>query len=415
MNKSLKEAIKKGLALIGVNPKKITKLYRRYRQISGHEVAYNVNQTSYEKYCLLQYIVQPFLDNNGYAQNSHQNQWQVVALAEEIGKFGYNVDVRNWDDRISRLKNYYDLVIDIYPGFNDTYRERMKSGCRRIAYLTGMNPSVANRNEQMRLNDLLERRGTVLPSERQTAPLSRDIEAFDAFFYIGNLYNLESFDEFHLPPVYFIRNTGYSFLFSIGTERKNPKNFLFFASSGQVHKGLDLLLEIFSKKGFPFELYVCSNFESEEAFCEVYKKELFSTPNIHPVGFIDIMSEKFCELAKICSFALLPSCSEARAGSVLTVMSAGIIPIVSRECGFEDDEVIQLPDCKLETIEEAVRCFGEKDTAWIEKESNHVRQIVRERYSNDVFMQSVRDALQNVIEKKPKFKRAFIGRDNDRV
>ena len=166
-----------------------------------------------------------------------------------------------------------------------------------------------------------------------------------------------------------------------------------------MHKGLDLLLEIFSKKGFPFELYVCSNFESEEAFCEVYKKELFSTSNIHPVGFIDIMSEKFREIAEICSFALLPSCSEARAGSVLTVMSAGIIPIVSRECGFEDDEVIQLRDCKLETIEEAIRYFGEKNDTWIERESNHVRHIVKERYSKENFVQSVHNALQKVIGK----------------
>lgn len=399
MKKGLKEAIKKGLALIGVNPKKITKLYRRYRQISGHEVAYNVNQTSYEKYCLLQYIVQPFLDNNGYAQNSHQNQWQVVALAEEIGRFGYNVDVRNWDDRISRLKNRYDLVIDIHPGLNDTYRERLNPGYCRIAYMTGMNTRISNQNEQIRLDEVAKRRGISLPAERISKLLDRDIENFDAFFCIGNSYNLESYDEFLLPPVYFIKNTGYTFPFTINTENKNPKNFLFFASSGQVHKGLDLLLEIFSKKGFPFELYVCSNFESEEAFCEVYKKELFSTSNIHPVGFIDIMSEKFREIAEICSFALLPSCSEARAGSVLTVMSAGIIPIVSRECGFEDDEVIQLRDCKLETIEEAIRYFGEKNDTWIERESNHVRHIVKERYSKENFVQSVHNALQKVIGK----------------
>lgn len=367
--------------------------------MSGHEVAYNVNQTSYEKYCLLQYIVEPFLDNDEYAQNSHQNQWQVKALAEEIGRFGYNVDVRNWDDRISRLKNRYDLVIDIHPGLNDTYRERLNPGCCRIAYMTGMNTSVSNQNEQMRLDAVAKRRGISLPAERISKLLDRDIENFDAFFCIGNSYNLESYNEFLLPPVYFIKNTGYTFPFTINTENKSPKNFLFFASSGQVHKGLDLLLEIFSKKGFPFELYVCSNFKSEEAFCELYKQELFSTPNIHPVGFIDIMSEKFRELAEICSFALLPSCSEARAGSVLTVMSAGIIPIVSRECGFEDDEVIQLRDCNLETIEEAIRYFGEKNDTWIERESNHARHIVKERYSKENFIHSVHDALQKVIGK----------------
>ena len=392
--------IKKGLTLLGVNPRKIAEIYWHYRQMREYEVAYNVNQTNYEKHCLLQYIVQPFLDNNEYAKNSHQNQWQVVALAEEIGKFGYNIDVRNWDDRINRLKNRYDLVIDICPGVNDTYNEQMKSGCCRIAYLTGMNPSVANRNEQMRLNELSERRGVLLPSERQPAPLTRDIEKFDAFFYIGNLYNIKSYDEFCLPPVYFIKNTGYTFPFSIRFERKNPKKFLFLASSGQVHKGLDLLLEIFGKEGFPFELYVCSSFRSEETFCKVYKKELFSTPNIHAVGFVDIMGEQFHEIAETCSFVLLPSCSEGIAGSVLTAMSAGIIPIVSRECGFENDEVIHLKDCEIESIKTAIRYYGGKNNEWVIKESERVQNLVKERYSEKGFILSIRCALDEVLRSR---------------
>ena len=414
MNKNLKQMIKKGLALVGANPQKVAKLYQQYRQIRGYRVVYNVNETDYEKNCLLQYIVQPFLDNNVHTQNSHQNQWQVVALAETIGKFGYNVDVRDWDDRISRLKRYYDLVIDIYPGYNNTYKGQMKSGCYRIAYLTGMNPSVANQNEQMRLDALLKRKGVALPNERQTEALSRDIETFDAFFYIGNSYNLESFDEFRLPPVYFIKNTGYTFPFTIKTENKDAWKFLFFASSGQVHKGLDLLLEIFGQKDFPFELYICSTFQSEKEFCELYKKELFHTPNIHAVGFVDIMGEQFREISEKCSFTILPSCSEGVAGSVLTAMSAGIIPIVSRECGFEDDEVVQLRDCELNTIEAAIRYYGEKDITWIEKESYRVRQIVKDRYSGEAFVQSVRDALQNVLGKKQNQK-AFTGGYNDRV
>ena len=142
------------------------------------------------------------------------------------------------------------------------------------------------------------------------------------------------------------------------------------------------------------------DFLSEGAFCKAYEKELFNSLNIHPIGFVDIMSEQFRELAEQCSFALLPSCSEARAGAVLTAMSAGIIPIVSRECGFEDDEVIQLRDCELNTIEAAIRYYGEKDITWIEKESYRVRQIVKDRYSGESFIQSVRDALQNVLGKR---------------
>ena len=389
----MRKIIKKILLLVGIEPKKVLKFYRN---LAGNVVVYNVNKTNYEKNALIQYIVQPFMENNR-GENSHQNQWQVKVLADEIGKLNYNVDVRAIDDHASRLKNNYDLVLDIHPGFNDTYKGNMNPGCIRIAYLTGMNPSVANQNEQNRLDALALRKGIILPPERQTQPVSRDVEEFDAFFYIGNAYNIESYSEFVLPPVYFIKNNGYEFP-SLGSYgKKAPHKFLFFASSGQVHKGLDLLLDIFSKQGFPFDLYVCSGFCAEREFCEAYEKELFHTSNIHAVGFVDIMGKDFLEIVEKCSFVLLPSCSEGIAGSILTAMSAGVIPIVSKECGFEDDEVIHLQDCEPETIEEAVRFYSMKDISWIQVESERVRKIVQERYSRECFVQSVREALWQVV------------------
>ncbi|WP_314621158.1 hypothetical protein [uncultured Selenomonas sp.] len=54
----------------------------------------------------------------------------------------------------------------------------------------------------------------------------------------------------------------------------------------------------------------------------------------------------------------------------------------------------------METIEEAIRYYGEKDSEWIEQESIRVRQIVKDRYSRESFVQSVRAALQDVLGKK---------------
>jgi glycosyltransferase, group 1 family len=390
--KLMKRGVKAGLRTLGVDPRHITRMLCRLR---GRTIACNVNKTNYEKNCLLQYVAESFYLSPA-ERNTHQSQWQVMALAAEIGRFCYNVDVRDVDECRGLDKNY-DLVIDLHPGFNDTYKSYMKKNCRSIAYITGMNPSVANFNEQLRLDAVYERKGVRLPPERQVQLISREIELFNGVFFIGNAYNLNSFNEFLMPPTFFIKNTGYSFPISIDGKKRSPRKFLFFASNGQVHKGLDLLLEIFGQDGFPYELYICSGFREEPAFCKLYNRELFHTRNIRAIGFVDIMGDEFREIAQMCAFSVLPSCSEGIAGSVLTTMSAGLIPIVSKECGFEDDEVIHLQDCEMDTIEQAIRHYGERDIDWIRAESARVQAIVQERYSEEAFIRSVRQGLESVL------------------
>ena len=60
--------------------------------------------------------------------------------------------------------------------------------------------------------------------------------------------------------------------------KRDPKKFVFFGSLGAVHKGLDLLLEVFSRMTTDCKLYVCSGYEKEEDFCKLYHKELYETP-----------------------------------------------------------------------------------------------------------------------------------------
>ena len=176
----VKERIKRMMLLAHVDPVFIKKVYRVF--FKKKTVMYNVNKTNYNKKCLLQYIVSPFLVPVGTISESHQNQWQVSMLAKEIGSFGYDVDVRDFDST-EPLQNQYDMVVDIHPGCNDSYRDNMAPGCCRIAYLTGMNPRIANQNENKRLYDLENRRGVCLPKERQAVLVSNEIEQFDAFFY----------------------------------------------------------------------------------------------------------------------------------------------------------------------------------------------------------------------------------------
>ena len=119
-------------------------------------------------------------------------------------------------------------------------------------------------------------------------------------FFKGNQRNLSTYGENRPERVYFIKNSGYEFLTPMHFSSKRPCSFLFIASHGQVHKGLDLVLESFASRPY-LELFVCSMFGEEEDFCALYKRELYETPNIHPIGFVDIRGQLFRYIADRCS------------------------------------------------------------------------------------------------------------------
>lgn len=200
-----------------------------------------------------------------------------------------------------------------------------------------------------------------------------------------------------MPPTFRIYNTGYRFDWANYHATKDPHCFLFFGSDGMIHKGLDLLLELFAEELYDCTLFVCGRYENEKDFLEEYNKELFQTNNIIPVGFVDISTDKYKEISSRCAYSLLPSCAEACAGSVLTNMSSGIIPIVSKECGFDDDEVINMPNCRKETIRKYILDYSHKDSQWLEIKSRECMEIVKERYSDVAFTKSVEEAIDGVL------------------
>lgn len=357
----------------------------------------NVANTKLDKRCLLVYITEPFVMKN--LESVHQNVWQVKQMVEILSEYGYIVDVAHWSSRKLFLTKKYDLVINIVPTKYPEIKKHLKKNGKRIAYLTTSNPSFQNNAENKRISDLELRKGVKIITRRYDAPYTKDIENYNACFMIGNEYNWKTYiNEFKLKEPYYIKNTGHRQEYYFDENKKNKRSFLYFGSAGCVHKGLDLLLDVFSKENFPCELYVCGNFKNEKDLEQLYYKELYETKNIHPIGFVSIESDEFKELTEKCVYSIMPSCSEGLAGSVLTTMSAGLINICSRECGLEDDEVINLNDCSLETIEKTVLEYANKDDEWIKSESKRSYDVIHERYSKEKFVESLTKALDEVLK-----------------
>lgn len=366
------------------------------KNLLGKGIVKNYYHTSYQKNALLMYVEAPFLSEE--VNNAHQAYWQEIEIARILSKRGYNVDVIDYNNDLIHLNKDYDFVLDLIPGRNPVFRRHMAPGCKTVAYLTGSNATFQNQAERKRLDDLKKRRNVELMPRRQSPRLTKAIESYSACFMMGNEYNWKTYKEFNLGDPFYIRNTGFPQEYKFDRERKKANAFLFFGSSGQVHKGLDLLLEVFSEKDFPGELYVCGTFKSEKDFESCYRNELYNCKNIHAIGFVRIDSAEYKELTDICSYSIMPSCSEGQAGSVLTTMSSGLINVCSRECGFEDDEVIILDDCSIATIRDSVLQLINKSMDWIEGKSRQSYETVQTKYTKNDFINSVEKGLDGVLK-----------------
>jgi glycosyltransferase involved in cell wall biosynthesis len=323
----------------------------------------------------------------------HQNRFQAVSIARLLGERGFSVDVVRYRGHVPETSGGYDLVVDLHPGMTQVHA---RDAAVRIAYITGSNPAFSNKAEAKRVVDAVHRGRRGLLPRRQVPEFSEaDLGRCDAMFFIGSERNLATYSGLRLPPASFIRNFAYP-VPAIERTVTDPASFLFLASGGQVHKGLDLLLEVFSRNP-QWTLHVCSNFHEEPEFLRAYRRELFGTRNIIPHGFQKLDSEEFAAIARVCSHVVLPSCSEANAGSVISGMSAWLVPVVSRECGFDDSEVVRLPDCSMSAIEGVLASRASTNTSTLSESMNAARRRAETHYTPKRFCESLASALDATL------------------
>ncbi|HYJ32039.1 MAG TPA: hypothetical protein VE326_02350, partial [Candidatus Binatia bacterium] len=227
---------------------------------------------------LLLHVVELFRSKPG--RHAHQNVGQVHELSRALAERGFALDVADWFERRPILRGAYDLVIDLHPREPALYDAHLAPNAIRLSYIGGCNPSWSNAAERERLEALRARRGVSLEPRRQVPPFpARRFESFDAMLTFAGPTAIRTFDEFRLPPVHRLVNNGYEDLVPTSPDRRDPRCFLFLASLGQVHKGLDLLLEVFAARP-ALTLIVLSRFRQEPDFVDAYRRELFESANI---------------------------------------------------------------------------------------------------------------------------------------
>lgn len=363
------------------------KLVRGAWKVFGYPVVYDVVRGAGRsgKRALLVYLVEPFMfSEDARFFREHQNRQQNLVIADVVARFGYTVDVMNHDDMHSNPRHQYDLLVGMGMGAWRLACDLPKD-IPKVYLATGTQRDFNNEQELQRLDAVRRRRGCHLQPRRLAEFDPAKLSRFDAVACFGNSFTAATYDS-DCELIYPFNNYGYTDIEYVDKDFESAKrNFLYFGAGGQVHKGLDLLLEVFADEGHR-ELYVCGPFRREKDFTHCYRRELFDTQNIHPVGWVEVGSEQFAELARRCAYVILPSCAEASAGSVVVCMHAGLIPVVSKECGISTrDFGLTLRDCSITTIQATVRDLSRRATKWTKSTSRATRRAATKDYSVTAF------------------------------
>ena len=175
------------------------------------------------------------------------------------------------------------------------------------------------------------------------------------------------------------------------------KRYLWFGSGGLVRKGLDLALEAFA--GMPdHHLTICGPIKEEKDFEIAYYKELYETPNITTIGWVDVSKPEFLEITNRCIGVVFPSAAEGGGGSVITCMHAGLIPIVSYEASVDvDDEYgLVLKNCSIEEIQNSIRKISRLSEEKLKSMARKSWQFVRVNHTQQRFSEEYRKAIEKI-------------------
>jgi glycosyltransferase involved in cell wall biosynthesis len=346
---------------------------------------------------LLSYIIEPFfLSDDESVSNAHTHDGESLLMAQTFLDLGYAVDVIDYRDRIFAPKKNYSFFVGARTNFQ-RIAQLLDRKCVKIVHLETSHWLFNNSNSYRRCLDLQKRREVALKSFKWVEP-NWAIEFADYATIKGNKSTLSTYSYAQKPSFLTPNPTCRTYAWMEDKDYQACRNsFLWFGSEGMVHKGLDLVLEVFTETP-EFHLTVCGPLEAEEDFLIAYKKELFKTPNIHTKGWVDIDSPEFTEIRMKCIGLVYPSCAEGQAGSVVTCLQAGLIPIISYESGVNvNDFGFILKTCSKNEIKVLIKMVSNLSADELRLRSRKSWEFARANHTRERFSEEYRKIIEKII------------------
>jgi glycosyltransferase involved in cell wall biosynthesis len=332
---------------------------------------------------------------------SHEQYWKTIAMAQSFVDLGYNVDVIHTQNQQFIPWKRYDVIVD--TRFNlQRLHPYLDRDCIKILHCDTAHIVFHNAAEMGRILSLQERKGVTIPPSRFERP-NLGAEYADYITTCGNEFTMRTY-RYAKKPVYNLPITVEA-KWSWPKEKdfdQCRKQFLWFASRGMVHKGLDLVLDAFT--GLPeYQLTIVGPVEDEPEFVQLYRNELYHLPNIKLIGWMHKENNDFKRLLDRSVAHVFTSCSESGAACVLETMGAGVIPIVNYESSVDvDDFGILLKSASIEDIRDGVRTIANMPAVELKRRAMRAWEKVRSKYTRENFADSYKALMKTILVKHGK-------------
>ena len=348
-------------------------------------------------HALLMYIVRPFYyKKNDPLYRAHINARNARLIVQVLNDLGFCVDVVDYRDREFTTTKKYDLVIGIGESF-DYQKEYFKNSKIKIYYATGMHYIAETNLIYQRYLNLKLRKGKFISPKRINIPYFSP-EKSDYIISVQNEFTNKTYSHLDIP------------LYALtlcGTEPdspkdqikvKNTKTILWFSGAGMILKGLDLVLDAVCQLK-DCRLIICTSFSDDIEFERMYHNELYATPNISFVGFVDVGSAQFKKIVDECVAVIYPYPEGEMSGSLVTCMNHGLIPIIAYFSNKEIAEFAEQVESTVGSIKETLIWICQlSDNQIFEKSKKTLEYVHRHNTSEKEYL-DWKLAFEDIIKK----------------
>jgi glycosyltransferase involved in cell wall biosynthesis len=353
---------------------------------------FNVYNTSYDKTVLVSYITLPFRNDNHFM---HQNFITSHIIAESFSELGYNVDVVEYLDSYSVIEfDKYNVFFGMGFPFENSFVEGDKKRLH-IAFITGAHQDLHNKMALTSINQFYKLSELWLPAEANVLPHSSYFGMFDsdASIILASGFIHDDYRSRYNGRLYSLNNNilGSFTGFKKKTISERNKNFLFLSGRCVIQKGLSHFLEV-ARTRTDLNFYIVVPFMASEF--EDYYRDVLQSPNVFLFKNLRMDSAEMQQIIERCTYSVAPSYVDGFPGGTIEPMSAGLIPIVSRYCGFPVKEFIfEMEDLTTASLAATINRVLSLDDEIYQTYSNAVAAYASKNFSFDY----VKAELTNIL------------------